>query len=472
MGALSDDEFDEWQEAQQTGRWQPPPGDALHACAFEKAGFRTYRLTAPDGSWQLVLSRVDIAEREPRGIVTVNALGHAAAFGDLDGYVMSRSVGVFGGRNLVELTKGLAVRLGASEDDWARRLDYLNTRALRELQANAGDRLTVDGSPPRPAGVRFVFAGRVRLGRTISLFGPGSSGKTTIAAGLVVSLTAGVEIIPGWLPTGRFRVGVLDWDEGQDEELVRLYAICRAHAVEIEGYEYSAQSRPLVESADEVGRWIAERGIEVLFVSPVNRALRAAFGDPGVPVFELYEILREFRTTNILIDHVTGAQVENREAVREYGSVAKRDAARGSYSIYEQSSEPGTRIVVLRNTKPDALAPRRAPEAVRITFEPAYPPDNGVYERIGFSEDVVADEPVASAASRSETQPDKLVRLLREHGPMKTLEVCVRSGFAASRVREVARKARSKGFHVNYDQGTESWVLVLPADPSNDGGQS
>jgi hypothetical protein len=48
--------------------WNAPPGDALHRCRFEKAGFRAYALTARDNSWSLVLSRVDPGKDEPRGL--------------------------------------------------------------------------------------------------------------------------------------------------------------------------------------------------------------------------------------------------------------------------------------------------------------------------------------------------------------------------------------------------------------------
>jgi len=138
---------------------------------------------------------------------------------------------------------------------------------------------------------------------------------------------------------------------------------------------------------------VVEKGIEFLIVSPANRALRPAYGDPGAPVFELYECLREFGTTNVVIDHVTGALIDgSAPASREYGSVAKRDAARGSYSVYVQSEEPGRRVVVVRNAKADSLAPRRPAEAVAITYSPAWPDEDGCYDSIRF-EAAAIEEP-------------------------------------------------------------------------------
>lgn len=462
MSPVTAEEFADWQESERSGAWNATAGDDLGRCTFEKAGFRAFRLSAEDGGWEILLSRLDAGEREPKGLLTVNAPEHDAAFDDLGGYVLSRSVSIFGGRSLAEVSKALVARLGESDEDWTRRIDYLCARAMREVQGREDGRLAIDGRPTRPSPVGYVFAGRVRQGRTVSLFGPGSSGKTTIAAGLAVSLSSNTVIVPGWWPTRAYRVGVLDWDEGSDEELVRLYAISSAYDVSVEGYRYARLSRPLADCADEVGRWVVREGLEVLVVSPVNRALRPSSGDPGGPVFELYEVLREFETTNILIDHVVGAQVDKKNAAREYGSVAKRDSARGSYSIFEQSSMPGSRVVVLRNTKPDALAPRQPPQAIRIDFSPTFPPDDGVYESIRFSEDEVVEGDDPPPAAKQETQPEKLARILREHGPMTATEICAITRFHSSNLRNIARKAREKGYHVHHDPAIDRYVLDLP----------
>jgi hypothetical protein len=403
MGTASERAEAEWRAAEADGKWTPHPGDALEHCVFERAGFRAYSLAAEDGRWRVVLSRVDPSERTPTGLVTVYAPEHDQAFGDLDGQVLTRSVGLFGGTNLQQLTQTLEKRLGGAADEWTRRCDYLITRTVREVQiAVQGVVFTDFANAATPLSTDFVFRGRQRAKRTMSLFGPGSSGKTTLTDALAVSLASGVTIVPDWEPTCVRRVGILDFDEGPEEEQIRLGAVCRGASVTLAtGICYRSMSRPLAEAADEVGRWVTEQGIEVLIVSPVNRALRQGNGDPAAPVFELYELLRELGTTNILIDHVVGAAIGTPDAIREYGSVAKRDAARVSYSVYQQSEEPGRRVVVVRNTKPEALAPRRAAQAVRVEFDPAYPVDGG-YKTIRFFEDVVLGEPHGKVGSLAE----------------------------------------------------------------------
>jgi hypothetical protein len=407
---------------------------------FAKAGFRAFSLSGP--GWTIVLSRVNVSDMEPRGLFTVFAPGEPGAFADLGGRVLSRQTGLFGGTNLSGLSKDLASRLRGDPSIWARRLDYLAARVVQD-GTPPGSTEDFVGVPTKPDVPAFVFDRRVRKGRTISLFGPGSAGKTTIADALLVSLATGREIIPGWVPVRAFEVGTLDWDEGSEETRVRLHAICNAYGLELRGYHYQHLTRPLADCADSAGRWCLDKGVEVLCISPVNRAIRPTSGDPGGPVHELYEVLAEFGTTNLLIDHVVGSAIgSQRIASRAYGSVAKVDDSRGSYSVYEQSSEPGKRVVVIRNPKAPSLSPARAPQAVRIEFTPPWPDEAEAYDEIRFGEDVIVEAQEETKPKR-ETQTGRLVRILSEQGPMSATDLAAIGGFDAKRIRKIAFNAKT-----------------------------
>ena len=412
---------------------------------FGRAGFRAYHLKG-DG-WTIILSKVNKADAEPRGLFTVFAPRAADSFSDLGGLILSRHAGIFGGSNLGGLSQDLAVRLGSDAKAWARRLDYLAQRVVLDGVAD-GSSEDFEGTPPKPDAPVYVFEGRMRQGRTISLFGPGSAGKTTIADALLVSASTGREIVPDWRPTRAFEVGTLDWDEGREETQVRLHAICNAYGLNLRGYHYQHLTRPLADCADEAGRWVVEKRVELLCISPVQRAIRPTSGDPGDPIREMYEVLGEFGTTNLLIDHVRGDAIK-RVAERAYGAVAKTDNSRGSYSVYEQSQEPGRRVVVLRNAKPASLEPYRAPAAVRIEFDPPWPDSAGSYDAITFGEDVVVEAQPETPARESQIQ--KFVRLLTEHGPITSGELALLGGFRADYIRHLAAKARKAGFMVLCD---------------------
>lgn len=390
---------EQWREDAAAGRWTPAPGDPLHECEFIKMGFRSWGLAAAtktaagDPEWRLALSRLDFGDSNPSALLEVYAPGHDAAFGNLNWFVFSHTIGTNGGTNFNQAIKRLEDTLGGAKADWDRRLTYLIKMAK---EANVGGGNGTYASVFRPilrSTPDYIFEGRVRGGRTMSLFGPGSAGKTTIADGLIVSACAGIEVVPGWLPTRRFSVLICDWDEGEEEETVRLSAICAAYDVDLPGgYHYKRMTRPLHDVADEIGSYIAQNEVELLIVSPMGRAARNFGENITGPVDEVYEILRTFGTTNILIDHVTGDNMKG-GAQREFGSVRKRDNARGSYAVDVQSEEPGTRVLVVRNTKSDALAPRQPDQAIRVEYEPPWPKADGSYDTITFHADEIAKTP-------------------------------------------------------------------------------
>ncbi len=427
------------------GTWTPQPGDPLSECEFLKVGFRAWGLEAADHSWRLHLSRLDFGDSNPSALLTVYAPDHAEAFGDLGWLAFTHSVGANGGTNFNQAIKRCATTLGGSEKDWSRRITYLIARAKG---ANAGANngtFSTDDVPILSNQMPFVFAGRVREGRTLSIYGPGGAGKTTFTDGLVVSATTGREIIPGWLPMRKYRVIVLDWDEGREEEEVRLSAICRAYGVRLEaGYHYKRLARPLADVADEIGAYIADNGIEMAFVTPVDKATRSQGDNIALPVIELHEVLREFRTTNIIVDHVSG-EFQRNGAQREIGTTKKRDNVRGSYSLYPQEAlcRPGSRSIVLENTKPDALLSPRSKTAVRISYDPPDPED-GIYDTIRFDADEVADTTIMDFGGRKLHEVFHEV-LLGAH--MSVEEIARETGRNSATVRAILNRFRGTYFN-------------------------
>lgn len=460
----------EVREELRDGRWVPPPGDALHECEFIKAGFRAWGLEAADHSWRLALSRLDLGSKDPSAILSIYAPNHANAFGDLDWFVFSHNLGINGGNNYNQIVVRLEKTLGGAALDWGRRIVYLIERArLANAGANNGT-FSISAKPIVAIPPPYVFDQRIREGRTVSIFGPGSAGKTTLVDGLIASACSGREIIPGWRPTRQYRVLVLDWDEGAEEEMIRLAAICEAHDVELTGgYHYKRQARPLHDVADEIGGYIVANKIELVIVSPMGRAQRNFGENITAPVDEVHEILRSFGTTNILIDHVTGENIKG-GAQREFGSVRKRDNVRGSYGIDVQSEEPGHRVLVLRNTKADALAPRQPDQAVAISFDPPWPKEDGSYTRITFSADDVSP---LTFVQPGRPIKDILYELLEfEH--LTVDELAQRSGQQPASVKTTLYQGKIRGQRMFNRLASDRWerlpisnavTVALPALP-------
>lgn len=429
-------------EEMKNGTWSPQPGDALHECEFVKTGFRSWGLEASDHSWRLVLSRLDFGDSNPSALLTVYAPEHENAFGDLNWFVFSHSVGVNGGTNYNQCVARLNETLGGSKVDWGRRIVYLVERARHVNAGSNNGTFSTKARPTLSTPPPFVFEGRMRQGRTMSIFGAGSAGKTTLVDGLIAAACSGHEVIPGWLPTRQFRVLVLDWDEGAEEETIRLRAICDAYGIELSGeYHYKRQTRPLHDVADEIGAYIVDNEIEIVVISPMGRAQRNFGENITAPVDELYEIIRSFGTTNIIIDHVTGDNIKG-GAMREFGSVRKRDNARGSYGVDVQSEEPGIRVLVLRNTKADALSPRQPDQAVRIEYQPPWPHEDGTYDTISFHPDDIS----APAFGQDGGRPMKdVLRDLLAFDHLTIEEIAERSGMRQASIKTTLYQARISG---------------------------
>ena len=373
----------------ETGKFKPSTKDEFADCEFVRVGFRSWGLEAADHSWKMVLSKLDFGAKEPSALLTVYSEGHVNAIESLDWLVFNNSIGTNGGTNWNQCVKRLVRLLGASDNDWDRRLTYLVGQAKKANAGSNNGTFSTTETPSLATPAPYLFQGRVRMGRTISIYGAGSAGKTTLVDGLIASACSGREILPNWLPTQAVPSLILDWDEGSEEESVRLDAICRAYGIKLTaGYHYKRQARPLYDVADDIGAYIVANGIKFLVVSPMGRAQRNFGENMTAPVDEVHEILRSFGTTNVLIDHVTGDNMRG-GAQREFGSVRKRDNVRGSYAVDVQSEEPGARVLVLRNTKADALMPGVMDQAIRIEYDPPWPKADYTYDTIRFEPDTI-----------------------------------------------------------------------------------
>lgn len=424
-----------------TGAWTPPKGDVLAECDFLRAGFRSWQLEAADKSWRLVASKLDFGSKEPSALLTLYAPNHELAFGDLNWLAFTHTIGTNGGTNFNQAVKRCAT-FGGAEIDWSRRITYLIQKAK---QANAGANngtFSTTVMPKLSSPAQYLFDGRLRVGRTMSIFGPGSAGKTTIVDGLIASACSGVQVVPGWQPMGLTPSLILDWDEGEEEEKIRLGAICAAYGIELTaGYHYKRQSRPLYDVADEIGAYIVEHGIGFVVVSPMGRASRNHGENITAPVDEVHEILRSFGTTNILIDHVTGDGILG-GAKREFGSVRKRDNVRGSWAVDVQHEEPGTRVLVLRNTKPDALSPHMPDQAVRIEYDPPWPKEDFTYDSIRFVADEI-DEAALAVRQRPLNEPMRVTLRTVLLGGHATIEqMAEETGFLAPSIKTVLYRNR------------------------------
>lgn len=76
------------------------------------------------------------------------------------------------------------------------------------------------------------------------LFGKGGAGKSTLAAAVAMSLQTGAELVPGWRPSVRAPVLILDFEAISRRWDWTIKALAAGAGIEPPGLAYRAQSRP------------------------------------------------------------------------------------------------------------------------------------------------------------------------------------------------------------------------------------
>ncbi len=207
----------------------------------------------------------------------------------------------------------------------------------------------VDLAPPRAADYRLDPL--IPRGFATLLYGPGGAMKSTLAAGIAVSVATGIEVM-GWIPHPG-PVLILDWESGPDEWYRRLEAIGKGIGVTLPpDIHYRRCENSLADMAEGLSAWVREHEVALVVIDSVGMATGAGHdgGDASETAIRLFKALRDIGTTALLIDHVTGESVGNATTgtARPYGSVYKINLARSCWELRkeERPGEDGTQLLL------------------------------------------------------------------------------------------------------------------------------
>jgi len=279
------------------------------------------------------------------------------------------------------------------------------------------------------------------------IYGAAGSGKSTLATAVAVAVATGSHVIPQWTPTPG-SVLFLDWEAHRATLNDRIAALALGVGVTAPEIFYRRMNRPLADDVEGIGEFIRNEGILLLIVDSVGLAVGGGReGEAAADgTFRLFDALRVLETTSLLIDHVTGADLENSHtAAKPYGSVYKQNLARLAFELRQEGDGTPERIeVVLRNSKanddfklaPQGFAICRDERSIRI-------------ERT----DIEAPELVATLSL-----PERMARLLRDGaqtrqfivGELATTDSNIRSALARDKGRRFTRLADGRVGFVSH----------------------
>ncbi len=310
-------------------------------------------------TWEASVRRLRSSGGELRGELTVR----------LDGRHLS--AGTF---NLSSLSaRASTARLLAARAPRVSWADILERLCVGVLASEAaGEAVQVIGSRRPQAQERRLLGSLLPIGHVTVLFGPGGTGKSTLAAAITTSVSTGSRVIPGWLPSGPAPVVILDYESNGDDWSNLVASVAEGAGIDPPSVAYLRMRRPLADDIERIAELVAGLGAALVVVDSVGLALGIGrdAGDPADGVLRLFAALRLLGTTVLLVDHVTGADIGQgvTGASKPYGSVYKVNAARAVWELRrELEPRDGVAEVMLINTKAN-LGPKQPSVGLRMIY--------------------------------------------------------------------------------------------------------
>jgi len=328
-----------------------------------------YRAVFPMSGIEMGLERIREGRGEVHGELYVSVPVSDNTFPD--GHIFGARFNVSSLAARTSVGKYLSSRL--KDVDW----DGMLERFCMEILAaeRKGEDFQSVGADPQEPPDRWLLRPILLKGKTTILFGPGGSWKSTIGAAVAVSVATGAEVVPGWrtheagLPDRPAPVLILDWEDGNATWNRRLNWIAVGAKQLPPEVHYRHMSRPLVDDLESIAKYVSDNKIELLIVDSVGLAAGAqsASESPADGAFRLFTALRQLGTTNMLIDHVAGAELGIRgPSNKPYGSVYKINLARSVFEVRSEKASGNRCEVLLLHTKTNSA--RVPPQQLLIVY--------------------------------------------------------------------------------------------------------
>lgn len=199
------------------------------------------------------------------------------------------------------------------------------------------------GNLPAPIDGGWLVEGLLERNQNNEVHGDGSVGKSWLGLALAVSVTTGVEILPGYRPHQRGSVLYLDWETDHDTLNARVQQLARGAGIAYPNIWYMRMDGPLADSVERIIALIQEHGVVLVVVDSVEAAMAGSIS-AGAPSNEgpsrMNRALRRIGVTSFLIDHISSEQAQSEKvATKAYGSIFKRNWIRRSFHL-KQTHEP------------------------------------------------------------------------------------------------------------------------------------
>lgn len=268
-----------------------------------------------------------------------------------------------------------------------------------------------------------------------------NTGKSWLALALAVSVTTGLEILPGYRPLLRGTVLYLDWETDHDTLNLRVQQIARGAGIDTPNILYLRMDGPFADSVERILALIQEHGVVLIILDSVEAAMAgsvSAGAPPNEGPSKINRGLRRLgRITSFMVDHISAEQAQQKGVARKaYGNIFKRNWVRLAFQLKQarESSADGYGHLGLFCAKRNN-GKEFAPVGLRWEIND---------EVCRWSREEIDDPELEEALPPA----DRLAAYLRREGPSQPSSISQGTGLAGGTVRSLLSR-RADRFYKN-----------------------
>lgn len=358
------------------------------------------------------------------------------------------------------LVRALNGHFGKEPVNWTSTVAAAFSRAQRAFLDQ--DRGIQIGSLPDPPSSEapYMLEPIVPEGQDIILFGDGSSGKTTLAYGMLLALAMGPDgggktafcgFRGQWAPSL-----IIDYEtRGTDAKtylrrLLEGYGIDAALLEELPIYFWPAEGVPLADQIDALRRFIAKYEIRVVLI---DAGADACGGEPerAISALNYFNALVKLDVTTITISHIT--HPDSPEAtMRPFGSRYWHNRARRTWFVKRLQEDESDDIDIALFCRKVNYGRRPRPLAFRLHYD-------GQMGPITIERQEISDVP---EFEEERSIPDRIYAyLIKEGVPLTIKDIAEGINVGADKVSTSLYRGKNKRFvQVTAPNQAHRWAVM------------
>ena len=254
------------------------------------------------------------------------------------------------------------------------------------------------------------------------LFGPGGTGKSTLALGMAMSITSGIAYVGDMV----HRVGPVlwvDYEANHKEVFDRQVAVLRASGHDHPPYDihYRKYGAKFADIASDIRHAINELHPVLIVVDSVANA-RLGDANAAEATVAMFAVMNTLQVPVLAIDHMSAEAASKQDFTKPYGSVYTTNEARATWGVMlnESASTPEIRQLNMKMSKQNVIR-QAEPRGIVMRYESF---ETGKIRTLEFKENAGIWDAEFNPLSNSE----RIVRVFKEHGDQYLTKRQIESG--------------------------------------------